>query len=560
MLAPQVRDQASTELRPHLVESLKTLAGTIPGIGRRADLGAILLLLVVASALRLYLVRRTEVAARDSIGYIRYATQLGSPSWTNVLRHTEQPPLYALAIRAASGPVRQFVSAPESIIMQRSAQLVSALAGILLVLPMYLLGRELFDRRIAFWSVILFQFLPATGRFLSDGLSEATFLLFVAAALWLAVRSLRTRSCAGFVLAGLSCGLAYLTRIEGGLVAAAIAAVLVGCQIIRGQRWPLHRFAICGCCLLFGTLVVAGPYMAIIGGITNKQSIHSTIQNRVVKAPTANTTGLPLAIWWPGEIDDKKGWWGLWALGTELSRGVFHIGWPAALIGLCVCRKRLRRQPGMWLLLLLCTLMAAVLWRLANVMGYLSDRHCLVILFCLMYWMAAGFQAAGEWLARVVQPYFGEWTRRKGFWRQVMEERLTSGRAMAALLLLGTIGIALPKSVEPLHANRAGLRQAGLWLLDHADPSDEIVDPYCWAHYYAGCVFRENLKTSAAPGHQPVRYVVLEHGKSEHQRLTRLDEAKKLANEGHEVFRWAGKQGKNKAEVIIYEVAAASSN
>jgi hypothetical protein len=153
-----------------------------------------------------------------------------------------------------------------------------------------------------------------------------------------------------------------------------------------------------------------------------------------------------------------------------------------------------------------------------------------------------------------MQPYFGEWTSQTGLWRQVIEERLTSGRAIATLLLLGLIGAALPKSLEPLHANRAGLRQAGLWLHDHADVSDEIIDPYCWAHYYAGCVFREGLPTEPAPSHKPSQYVVLEHGRSEHNRLTGLEVARWLAEQGQVVYRWEGKQGKHIAEVVVYEV------
>ena len=41
-----------------------------------------------------------------------------------------------------------------------SAQLVSALASVLLLVPMFYLGREVFERRIAFWSCLLFQCLP----------------------------------------------------------------------------------------------------------------------------------------------------------------------------------------------------------------------------------------------------------------------------------------------------------------------------------------------------------------------------------------------------------------
>jgi hypothetical protein len=387
---------------------------------------------------------------------------------------------------------------------------------------------------------------------LSDGLSEATFLLFAAFALWLGVRSLRTRSALGFALAGLCIGLAYLTRVEGGLIGLALGLALLSCQVSQRWRVPTRRFLASATCLFIATLVVAGPYMAVIGGITNKDSVINSA--KIAAAAPSGTTRLPLAVWWPGDRDDAKGWWGLWALGTELARGALYVGWLPVLIGFLGFRDRLR-TPGVWVLLLLCVLTSAALWRLANVMGYLSDRHCLVILFCGTFWMAGGFRAAGEWLSRQVQPYLGEWTSRRGLWRQLVEERLTSGRTLAAVLTLALIGAALPKSLETLHGNRAGLRQAGTWLREHADPSDEIVDPYCWAHYYAGCTFREGLPTEPAPGHVPVRYVVLEHGKSEHTRLTGLEEARQRAQQGRVVYRWEGKQGKHAAEVLVYEVA-----
>jgi hypothetical protein len=473
-----------------------------------------------------------------------------------VLRQTEQPPLYALAVLGMSKPVGHFVAGPESVVMQLSAQLVSALAGMLLVVPMFLLGKELFDRGVAFWGTALFQCLPATGRFLCDGISEALFLLLAASCLWLSVRALRTRSAIGFGLAGVTGGLAYLTRTEGGLIVATVGLMLLICKVVHAWRLPMRRFAVCTLALTMGALLIAGPYMAVIGRITNKDSQLRLLDKQAAHATPTETAGVPLAVWWDRSENDPKGWWGLWALGAELSRGAFHIGWLAVLLGLWACRDKLR-TPGIWLLLLLCALLAAVLWRLANVMGYLSDRHCLLILFCAMFWMAAGFRTAGEWISARLQPYLGEWTVRKGLWRQLIEERLTCGRAVATLLLLTMIGVTLPKSLETLHGNRAGLRQAGLWLLENADPSDEIVDPYCWAHYYAGCVFREGKPTDPSPGHQPMRYVVLEQGKSEHRRLTLLDEARKLAKNGREVYRWTGKQGKADAEVVVYEVAVA---
>ena len=45
---------------------------------------------------------------------------------------------------------------------ERRAQLASNLAAVLLVIPMFLFGAALLDRRIAFWGTLLFHALPET--------------------------------------------------------------------------------------------------------------------------------------------------------------------------------------------------------------------------------------------------------------------------------------------------------------------------------------------------------------------------------------------------------------
>src|SRR5205807_342657 len=133
--------------------------------------------------------------------------------------------------------------------------------------------------------------------FLSDGLSEATFLLFAALALWLGVRALRTRSGMQFALAGLCGGLAYLTRPEGGLVVAALGLVLATSQFVRAFRLPRRRFLICAACLVLGALVFVGPYVAVIGHITNKHSIQNVITNQRVQGGSSGVQSFPLAVW-----------------------------------------------------------------------------------------------------------------------------------------------------------------------------------------------------------------------------------------------------------------------
>ena len=56
--------------------------------------------------LRGWLIYNTEVAARDSIGYIRYALRFEEKAWAEVLRSFDQHPGYPLAIWLVSLPVR----------------------------------------------------------------------------------------------------------------------------------------------------------------------------------------------------------------------------------------------------------------------------------------------------------------------------------------------------------------------------------------------------------------------------------------------------------------------
>src|SRR5262249_29172585 len=130
------------------------------------DLGLLLLLIGLATGLRVWLITHTEVAARDSIGFIRYALQLERQPWSEVLSKFQQHPGYPAVLLLVSWPVRAALGGTDAVSMQLSAQIASALAGILLVIPMYYLGRELFDRSAGFWGAALFQCLPVAARVL----------------------------------------------------------------------------------------------------------------------------------------------------------------------------------------------------------------------------------------------------------------------------------------------------------------------------------------------------------------------------------------------------------
>ncbi|MHB1422550.1 MAG: ArnT family glycosyltransferase [Gemmataceae bacterium] len=517
-----------------------------------ADLRCLAILVVLVVGVRAWQITHTEVASRDSITYIRIAWQLEHGSWREVMPASPQHPGYPLAVLGMSLPLRQYFPDDLPRAWQISAQLVSAFASLLLLVPMYYFGRAVFDRRVAFWACVLFQCLPTSGKIMGDGLSDTLFLLFACAGLWLAGLALRRRSHLLFALTGLAGGLAYLTRPEGALVVAAAGLVLLAMQWMQRWRQPWRKMLLQGSVLSLTALTVMAPYMLVIQGLTvkntpnimiNQQRPDADYENHLRpqqpsvgkrQAGTAKAGSTVLALFWgPGErtfdqlannishLEDLKNshppsryLWALKAFAIELGKGFFYAAWLPALLGLWWYRQRLPIDPGVWVGLLVCLMLSVLLFRMAEKMGYLSDRHLLLLILCGSYWAAAGALVLGAKLALGAAR----------LWPSLAARGWTNGRAWSLGLLLLLTAAPLPRTLARLHAERAGFRTLGQWLADNTLPGDFIEDPYRWAYYYAGRVFVEGR--GGLPKHQPsCFYVVLEESRNRHPRLITLQKA-----------------------------------
>lgn len=531
-------------------ESAELQAGSRTTIWRHVAYLAVLIL--IAGSIRFWLMAHTAVAARDSIGFIRYALELESKPWSEVLRGTEQHPGYPASILLVSWPVRHWMSGINPRSMQMSAQLATTLAAILLVFPLYFLGCELYGPKIAFWGAALFQVLPAAARATADGLSEGVYFLFAVTALWLAARALRKNSLLDFVLCGLAGGLAYLTRPEGALVIVATGLVLLALQAVPSMRRTWPRVLASGCCLGLAALVAGSPYYLATGKFTNKPSVHDTIKGKlngrsptgevgfqsapaappIQSGPTTATAGPLLAIYAPPDLRDRKVW-GLKAVGVEVFQAYgYFLGIPL-LLGVWCFRKALLACPGAWVLATLCLLQALVLWRLAMVMGYVSERHVLMLVLGGVFTIAAGLDWLGEKLAASPLNFLHvKW--------------------LATVFLLVTTFCWLPSTLKPLHANRAGHKAAGTWLASHSSPDDELIDPFCWAHYYAGRVFQEGKPHAKPAGFKETYFAVLDEPDKEHHRLPLMPAAEELKRIGKLVYTWPENLPATQAKVFVY--------
>jgi hypothetical protein len=535
----------------------------ISGLNWR-DVGLLLILLALTGGIRAWQIRHTEVAARDSIGFIRMALQFERQPVAEVVRNSQQHPGYPLALLAVSWPVRQVMGGITPASMQLSAQLTSALASILLVVPMFFIGRELFNRQAGFWGTALFQCLPVPSRVFADALSEATFLLFLTAALWLAVRALRSNSPIRFAWCGLFGGLAYLTRPEGALVVIAAGLVLLGTQAHPLWRRSWKSTLTCGSSLAATALVVGSPYVLLTGQFTNKPSGQIVLETAWLpkeqngtepqvgvpplgggprpKAELQTASAFLFGIYAPESLKDRR-WWGIKAIASEVAHGYQYLAVLPVVLGLWWFRDHLRSVPGTWVIVVLCFLHGLVLWRLARVVGYVSDRHVLVLVLCGVFTGAAAVATFGTWLAGQLASRLGApMLAKHAGW-------------LSFLLLLALTCFGLPESLRTLHANRAGHRAAGLWLAEHTRPADLIHDPYCWAHYYAGRVFQEGTEPDAPEAYLPTHYVVLEHSGQDHSRLPTIDSSQKLAALGKVVYHWPEDKPEPSAKILIYAVS-----
>jgi Dolichyl-phosphate-mannose-protein mannosyltransferase len=528
-------DESPNSMRPSPETAVESLRLDWP------DWRLIAILALVTFGLRTYQLCTTEVTARDSISYIHIAWRLEHGDWRQVIRDSPQHPGYPIAVLAASLPARLFFPNDLPYAMQLGAQLASAAASILLVAPLFWMGRQLFNRRIGFWAVLVFQCLPCSGRIMADGLSEGVFLLFALTALAFAMYSLQAKSIVGFALAGAASGLAYLTRPEGLLISAAAGLTLLGMQVFRNWRRSWLTVGACGAALTTAVLLVSGPYMFVIGGLTVKTTGNALMKDATaeadhpVEAPLDGVARGPalLAVWWRGDAGVPSGryLWGLQTLAEVLSKAFFFVLWIPALAGLVTFRDRFRTVPGAWMLLLVCVLLGGVLYRVAVRMGYLSDRHTILILACGVLWATAAVEAAARGLAKLLA--------NRSSW-------LPASVGAAALLLVVTVA-PLWRTLEPLHGDRVGFRAAGHWLAEHAGPQEAVFDPFGWSGYYAGRYFQDG------PGQEPWAYVVIEEStNNKHSHLVTMPEAEKLARRGVKMCSFPAPRGKESAEVVIY--------
>ena len=516
-------------------------------------------LVAVAIAVHGWLIAHTAVTARDSLGFARLALCFETPSaappaadglsknTVDHIRAAEHPPGFPLAVWAADAALKHATARPPADRALLATQVANAIAAVLLVIPTYLIGRMLFSRNVGFAAALLLQVLPVPARITSDGLTEGVYLLVSAAAVVLAVRAVRVPRVSYFLMCGIVTGASYLVRPEGLMIAAAPGAVALWLGV-NGQ-WPrqatLGRLA----ALAVGVGLVSVPYMALIGKLSNKPT--APMMNPLEGPPGPIYRGGPentrraaagpalFAEWWNQELDAGKTreLWALEAVFKEMTKSANYAVWPLAIFAMVALRRRLATDPALWVLGVLIAFNLVLVVYLAARIGYVSERHTVLLTLLACQFAAAGLPLLAAALGQLLP-----WVERLGV------------RVTAAGILAAVVASSLPFALKPMHTHRVGHKHAGHWLAERITDHDALVDPFAWAEWYAG---RTLYRTSWNPPVSRNTYIVWENkSATPHSRLPVLAEARQLSSrpDSRLVYHWPEDVPADKAAVHVYKL------
>ena len=498
-----------------------------PNILLTRHLGRLGLLVLVAASLLGWLAAHTDVLFADGLRYIAQAQALGRGSSHDGLEKAADHPVYPLAILAVHRTLSASDDRPES--WQAAAQVASVIAGILLVIPLYLVSRELFSDSSVVPACLLVYAVPLTGHVFADTLSESTFLLFWMCGLWAALRFLK-RGAFGWVpvVVGFS-ALAYLSRPEGLLLPAALVASLVA-----SPRWVARGLGKRGLAvvvvLVVGSACLVGPYVALRGGLGTKPSIARLLGTAPKSAAHAVERLRPLE---PGQTAAKTA-----ALaGKAVFKAVIEaVTWPLvplAVIGLIRLRPRGGEARQWTLLAVVGAATVLALLRLHATGGYCSPRHAMVLMLIAIPAAAAGLGRVLDRLTRTVAHFPSK----------------TAGWvvALAAIVLMNA-----QQTLAHVNDGLDGYQQAGRWLAVHTSPSSHVVDVTGWSQFYgqrSGYTFADLV---AAPADASARWVVAReaHLKGPWEYCQRL----RALVEGLEPVKvFAGAAGRRPTKVYLFD-------
>jgi len=402
------------------------------------------ILLLISLLLSIYLFFYTYIICLDgAFQYIPIAKDIVSGLYGKALAHNQQP-LYSFLVALVSRWVSDF---------ELAGKLVSSLFGILLIIPVYFLGKRIFDQKIAFFSSIFLVIHPYIRRFSADVLKESTYLFFLATALWFSWRTIEGQKKYPYLLIPLFSVLAYLVRPDGVEILLIVFFYILFIKKfnVSGEKWKVILL------LLLSSAILLLPYL-----IHLKESTGTWTLSRA--KGMVELLGLGMM---KGEASlVEKILFSLKKLNLEIF-SIYHPLYFFLLVVGLFKRTSSHFNSGEKFLISLFLLHYIVLfllvlnftdWTAKECERFIafSGRHVLPLLLFSIYWVGEGSVAIFQWIYQKVR------FLRTG---PLSEPKRRSAVVLVSLWIM-IMAIVLPKTLKPQRYERLPEKWAGMWIKD----------------------------------------------------------------------------------------------
>jgi 4-amino-4-deoxy-L-arabinose transferase-like glycosyltransferase len=449
--------------------------------GNTSSVGAtIAILFLVALAVRVVALKQNYVISNDGSFYLKMAQLYSSGQYDHEL--FRQYPYYAvfpLLILPFHNLFGDWVLA---------GQWVSVICGALTVIPLYCLGREIFNEKIGLVSAIFYIICPDLVQYSAEVLRDIPFIFFYTTALWLAYKGIKDEKIGLLGLAGLFVALSASLRIEGLSALVSLPIYFFWHNIKKDISWRKGFTAFVVllvsalCIMVFFSLVLREK------GVKVSRSHISMAKNVLTLRTLSDQTSRNLEK----EIERKR----ISPAGKEffhLSRKyrlvlylceifhetvrVFNILFFLFVLGVIKRREVRYRQDEFLLFPISAVLVLVYLIYLINT-NYLSTRHVLVLVVPCLIWSGVGFVELKERVVRFI--------RKQDF--------PLKGSALQRVSLFLMVVICIPLLLmawAPQRRDKLELKEIGLWLKKNGFEHSTIAaqEEFARLVFYADGVF-----------------------------------------------------------------------
>lgn len=222
---------------------------------------ALVFLVLLALAIRVLAVLVHPMIQWDETAYVRMAENLARGNGLlDISGNTKVhfSPLLPLFIAGAAMVLRNYVL---------SAYVVVTVFGSLILVPAYLLGKELFSRKTGLMTAALISVTPLFVYYSSQVYSESVYVFFLLFGIVFGLRMLRGGRILNGILAGASLGVAYLAQPSGFFYLVTFVALAILVAIYQGAWRQLAKTLPL---FLIFSMIFAVPYILYLHAETGR--------------------------------------------------------------------------------------------------------------------------------------------------------------------------------------------------------------------------------------------------------------------------------------------------